>query len=421
MSSSNADSIFSAPVRQRLLDQLQRGSSPSFSWEKLGDRINLDQMFVLIDGILPFEVCLYYQVLPLFVEGSQLNLGMVSPEDEVAFEYIRRIISYLNYALVSRPITSEAHQSVLTTYLSYTAKKPRRTPNPYRSIIRSQNEKVKAIDAGDRLTFYLDDSHPSDTDAFDLSAPMPLSTSTFHQQTAHQQTIHQQTIHQQTIHQQTAHQPTAQNIEPPILISPLPTLNIKSCHSTSSVDTLVSLPADELLQELFARVLESGIGRLYFESDTPQGRILWSQDGVLQSAIENLAPLALQAVIDQLKAMAQLPLQPLEKTEQVAVEYLYQENRLLLRFQFMLSSNGESATVQILRGAALKFYQQQQMSKLERDALGIAKQLQVKLSEIRDRAQAESGLAGARFDVLPNLNQLLQNIEQDLNNWVNPS
>ncbi|NJR40027.1 MAG: hypothetical protein HC781_15900 [Leptolyngbyaceae cyanobacterium CSU_1_4] len=140
MSSSNADSIFSAPVRQRLLDQLRRGSSASFSWEKLGDRINLDQMFVLIDGILPFEACLYYQVLPLFVDNNQLNLGMVSPEDEAAFEYIRRIISYLNYSLVSRPITSEAHQSVLTTYLNHSAKNPRRTPNPYRSPIRSKKK-----------------------------------------------------------------------------------------------------------------------------------------------------------------------------------------------------------------------------------------------------------------------------------------
>ncbi len=406
MSSSNADSIFSAPVRQRLLDQLRRGSSPSFSWEKLGDRINLDQMFVLIDGILPFEACLYYQVLPLFVDDNQLNLGMVSPEDGVAFEYIRRIISYLNYSLVSRPITSEAHQSVLTTYLSYTAKRPRRTPNPYRSAIRST--KKKAVEAGDRLTFLLDDSNPSEAETLDLFPPAPLSASASPSNSATKEPIPPSVA-------------APALISPlPALISPLPALNIASRYGASSVDTLASLPAEDLLQELFARVLDSGIGRLYFECGV-QGRILWSQDGVLQSVIENLALPALQAAIDQLKAMAQLPLQPLQKTEQVEVEYLYQQSRVLLRFQFMLSPHGEAATVQILRGAALKFYQQQQISKLERDALGIAKQLQVKLSEIRDRAQAESGLAGARFDVLPNLNKLLQNMGQDLNDWVNPS
>ena len=171
MSSSNANSIFSAPVRQRLLEQLRHGFSPSTSWEQLGDRINIDQMFVLIDGILPFEACLYYQVLPLFVDDNQLNLGMVSPDDEVAFEYIRRIISYLNYSLVARSITSEAHQSVLTTYLSHSSKRPRRTPNPYRSTIRSKKE--KSVDSGDRLTFLLDDSNPSEAETLDLSVPLP--------------------------------------------------------------------------------------------------------------------------------------------------------------------------------------------------------------------------------------------------------
>jgi len=413
MSSSNANSIFSAPVRQRLLEQLRRGFSPSTSWEKLGDRINLDQMFVLIDGILPFEACLYYQVLPLFVDDNQLNLGMVSPEDGVAFEYIRRIISYLDYSLVARSITSEAHQSVLTTYLSHSAKRPRRTPNPYRSTIRSKKE--KAVDSGDRLTFLLDDSNPSEVETLDLSSPgtlavpPPPSISPIPPFTP------------PPTSPPTPRPPVPPSIVTPALISPLPTLNIESLYGASSVDTLANLPAHALLQELFARVLESGIGRLYFECGDRQGRILWSQDGVLQSVIEHLPLPALQAVIDQLKEMALLPLLPLQKAEQVEVEYLYQQGRVLLRFQFMHSPPGEAATVQILRGAALKFYQRQQISRLERDALGIAKQLQVKLSEIRDRAQAESGLAGARFDVLPNLNKLLQNMGQDLNDWVNPS
>jgi type II secretory ATPase GspE/PulE/Tfp pilus assembly ATPase PilB-like protein len=383
MSSSDADLMLSAAVRQRLQEQLC--CVPHVSWEKLGDRINLDQMFVLIDGILPFEACLYYQVLPLFVEGNQLNLGMVSPTDSTAFEYVRRIISYLNYALVPLPITSEAHQSVLSTYLSHTAKNPRRTP-AHRPAIRSRQSQT--VEAGDRVTLLLDDSNPGNSgdETLDLSAKEPKD-------------------------------PTV----PPALISPLPDLTIESRHSTSSVDTLAGLPADELLQELFARVLAGGIGRLYFEVGALYGRILWSQDGVLQSVIEKLAIGSLQAVVDQLKGMANLPIVPLQKTEQVEVECAYQKGRVLLRFQFMLGAHGEGATVQILRGAALKFYQQQQIKKLERDALGIAKQLQVKLSEIRDRAQAESGLAGARFEVLPSLHQLLQNMGEDLDGLVNLS
>lgn len=48
------------------------------------------------------------------------------------------------------------------------------------------------------------------------------------------------------------------------------------------------LEPQQLLKELMVRVLESGIGRLYFEQQESQGKILWSQDGVLQSVVENL-------------------------------------------------------------------------------------------------------------------------------------
>jgi type II secretory ATPase GspE/PulE/Tfp pilus assembly ATPase PilB-like protein len=366
-------------ARQRLLAQL-KSSAASEPW---GESLNLDQMFVLIDGILPFEACLYYQVLPLFVEGNQLNLGMVSLQDGIAFEYVRRIISYLNYALVPRPLTSEAHQSVLTTYLNHASQKPRRTPNPYRPAIRSR--RVRGAQ-GDRPTFLLNDSAPDigDLPTEDLSVENPQALAT------------------------------------PALITPLPTLDIVTPYRDRSFDTLAHLAPDDLLQALLARVLDGGIGRLYFECASQHGRILWSQDGVLQSVLEDLALPALQGVIDALKQMAQFPVQPIQKAEQVEVEYLYQRGRVLLRFQFMLGNYGETATVQILRGAALKFYQQQQINRLERDAMGIAKQLQVKLNEIRDRAHAEPGLSGARFDVLPNLNLLLQNMEQELKELVDP-
>jgi type II secretory ATPase GspE/PulE/Tfp pilus assembly ATPase PilB-like protein len=356
-------------ARQRLLEQLRYGAG---SW---GEYLNLDQMFILIDGILPFEACLYYQVLPLFVEGNQLNLGMVSTEDSIAFEYVRRIISYLNYALVPRTITSEAHQAVLTTYLNHASNKPRRTPNPYRPNLRSRQPGTP----NDRSTLLLHASTPPLSELPTEELPRDI---------------------------------------PPPLIAPIPTLEIVTQYRDRSLDTLANLPSNDLLQALLARVLDGGIGRLYFECAAQQGRILWSQDGVLQSVMENLSLEALQGVIDALKRMAQLPMQPTQKAEQVEIEYLHQQGRVLLRFQFMLGNYGETATVQILRGAALKFYQQQQITKLERDAMGIAKQLQVKLKEIRDRAHAEPGLSGARFDVLPNLNELLQNMEQDVKHLV---
>lgn len=188
---------------------------------------------------------------------------------------------------------------------------------------------------------------------------------------------------------------------------------MQATHLASPAEVLVELPPGEILQELLARVLIGGIGRLYFENHGHYGRILWSQNGVLQSVLENVPIALFVRILAALKQMANvMPLQDYPK--QVESEYLYDKSRVLLRYRFMLSNGSEEATLQILRGAALKFHQQQQMRKLERDAVGIARQLQVKLNEIRDRAQTIGGLTSSRFDVLPGLSDLLRRIEQQL-------
>jgi type II secretory ATPase GspE/PulE/Tfp pilus assembly ATPase PilB-like protein len=198
------------------------------------------------------------------------------------------------------------------------------------------------------------------------------------------------------------------------LLNPIPEIEIQTNYLADPVEVLTALPPKELLQELLGRVLYAGIGRLYFERQPHYGRVLWSQNGVLQSVLERLEPEIFQGVLNELKKLTHLPTNPTQKTKQVEVERLYQQNRLLLRFKLMPTEHGEEATLQVLRGAALKFHQQQQLANLERDALTIAKQLQTKVNEIRDRARLESGLGGAKLDALPALNQLLRSIEQQL-------
>jgi type II secretory ATPase GspE/PulE/Tfp pilus assembly ATPase PilB-like protein len=211
--------------------------------------------------------------------------------------------------------------------------------------------------------------------------------------------------------------------EPPIALSPLPfdsllppldPLILHFKHSTSPIHALTTLPPQELLHELLGRALHSGIGRLYFERQLHHGRVLWSQSGVLQSVLEDLDATTFQGLINELKLMNHLSLIPIKVPKQVEIERLYQQTRLLLRFRFMAGEYGEEATLQVLRGAALRFYQQQQLVKLERDALTIARQLQTKMSEIRDRAQAEPGLQAMKLEALPALAQLLHTIEAQI-------
>lgn len=482
-------SNLSSSIHQQILSQFQG------EWVT---RLNVDQMLVLIDGILPFEACLYYQVLPLFLEGNRLHLGMVSPDDTAASEYVRRIVSYLNYSLVSQPISSEALRVVLTAYLNFVgsqqAKGTQRESFSVGHYRHSSRVKAQQTDANERLTLVVDspedlytteasqsglisgavtapppteevpptapptafEEEPQQftdlTDLADLGVMQDQSQPVLEQSHAERQSQPRQPS-PNLVNQDhpvplvtpnpvkpnsTEASPTAENLLEPTSFAltphtagetpvvhpirwgitsnkPLTILQVETKYLTSPVEVLAALPPRELLQELLARVLLGGIGRLYFERYPQGGRVVWSQNGILQSVLDHVALPVFQGVIHALKEIACVSQLPVEQPEQTEIEYLYDRSCVLLRFRFMPGQHGEEATVQVLRGAALKFYQQQQLSKLERDAMSIAKQLQNKLNEIRIRAYADPSLLETNLEILPKLSELLHTIEQQLN------
>lgn len=412
MSGNSNQSTLSEAARQRILAYFQGG------WAK---QLDVEQMFALINGMLPLEACLYYQVLPLFLDGNRLYLGMVTPNDTSALEYVRRIVSYINYSLVPRAITYEALQIALTTYLNFTGTakqsdqvKPHELFS-YGHHRHTAQERSERVDPTTRPTLILDnleelkeleatiDTKQPHEPAPCVSSPVsppPPPTGNFGSSL-----------------DTAADKSRALPPEPPtvpIATHNIPVLAVQGNHLSSAVEVLLALPAPIMLQELLARVLVGGIGRLYFECHSQYGRILWSQDGVLQSVFDRLPESTFNQLLDELKQFAELPPVPIAQLRQVDVERLYEGSRVLLRFRFMPGKHGEEATLQVLRGAALRFQQRQQLSKLKRDALGIARQLQIKLNEIRDRANADLELADTSDQSLPALNQLLQTIEQQL-------
>lgn len=455
-------------IHQQILSQFQG------EW---ASRLNVDQMFVLIDGILPFEACLYYQVLPLFLEGNRLHLGMVSPDDTAASEYVRRIISYLNYSLVSHSISSEALRVVLTAYLNYVGNQPtnstRRESFSYGHYRHSSRVKAdQPLDPNERLTLVVDSPDdlyvaegnndqpvsssitPSAREA--LSTAPPTAFEDEPQNSAEFSAAEDQSQPEFEVlpSQEQSRVPDLNNsefsnplnltesvsatpssdipVETPAVQSPsgsgnssnksLAILHVEANHLTSPVEVLATLPPQQLMQELLARVLLGGIGRLYFERYPENGRVVWSQNGVLQSVLDNVSLSVFQGIIDELKDMACVSHLPIAQPQQTEMEYLYARSCVLLRFRFMPGRHGEEATVQVLRGAALKFYQQQQLNKLERDAMSIAKQLQAKLNEIRVRAYSNPNLSETRFETLPKLAELLHHIEEQLDALgVNPT
>ena len=409
---------------------------------------NLEQMFLLIEGILPFEACLYYQVLPLSIEGSSLNLGMVNSDDTKAADYVRRQVSYINCSIVSRPISSDWHREILSKFLSHSAK------NRQASQFSQPKSKAKSSPFEDQPTLVV--SAPTEiienpreqiktsakTAANNhqpngVQAPPSLDDQPENAQPIEEQPIKANPAESAGAHTaEETHQAAASR--PPLTIelgeetSPAESSSPRLSSNTdrqseetvpeSRFDPSQSTPK-ELTQVLLKQLItQEGIGRLYLERQNIACRILWSKDGVVQSVFDNISTQLFQGVINELKRMMSLSLIPVRKPKQIEIERIHNQKRILLRFRVMPGDNGEEATLQILRGAALRFYQQQQMDNLGRDALGVAQDLQQRIDDLRAKAQRNLDVQDdTKQKTLPAIMNMLKQMEQQLNDIMQDS
>ncbi|MGC9502364.1 hypothetical protein [Baaleninema sp.] len=300
--------------------------------------MNSDWIFNSIDKLIPFEVCLYHQAIPLSMEGSRIYLGMVDPDDTAALEYLRQLLSYLNCSIVPQSISAREHQAILSAYLNHTT-----DSTPDREPVREEDTS-----------------------------------------------------------------------ETPKISPEIPPLKIQTRYLASPVNFLAALPPAQIVPELLARVLMGGIGRLHFARKENSGRILWSQDGVPQSVLDDLPLEIFQSIINELKRFADLPLLPVRQQKEVELERLYNGTRVLLKLRVMRGKHGEEATLQVLRGAALKFYNQQKLIDLSQEVLLTAQTLQKKLQEIRFAYERNPSLSHKTLEVLPALTQVLQRVEEEM-------
>ncbi|HEY9879762.1 MAG TPA: hypothetical protein V6D29_14985 [Leptolyngbyaceae cyanobacterium] len=367
-------------------------------------RVNADEMFTLIDGILPFEACLYYQVLPLSIEGSRLNLGMVNPVDQAAAEYVRRQISYINYSVVTWKISSDWHRDSLSRYLSHAAKIKQ---------LRNRTSQAKGEDATDAAT-PPDPSNYQATLVVDTPEELednfqaqrtPVAPSAASESSPSNRSNERE---EASTRQATTKLPRVENAPQPL------ELKVEAKYRFMRPEALRQLSSKSLMEALLSQVLEEGIGRLYFECHADHGRILWSRDGVVQLVLDAVSSETFQGVINEFKRMTHLPMLRMSKAKQVEIERLLQGERVLLRFRVMPTAEGEEATLQVLRGTALKFYQQQQIEKLGRDALGIAQNLQQRLSEIRDRGRQTLNFSITQQETLPAIIRMLRQMEAQI-------
>jgi type II secretory ATPase GspE/PulE/Tfp pilus assembly ATPase PilB-like protein len=138
----------------------------------------------------------------------------------------------------------------------------------------------------------------------------------------------------------------------------------------------------------------------------------------MQSTLEGISPSLLQGVINELKGLMHLSLLTVRKTKQVEIERIYGHERILLRLRVLPGTHGEQATLQVLRGAALKFYQQQQQEKLGRDALGMAQKLQQQLEDIRRQSRSTLPMPAGEANTLPQIASLLKKMESQVQTMI---
>ena len=335
-----------------------------------------DRIFQLIDTVVPFEACLYYQVLPLSLEGNLFKLGVVDAQDDSALDYVQRILAYMNCSVTTEPIAPETQRSMLSAYLLHGSqvREPSQTETAAAPTPKNPAPATSGSEAETLLSRPEPSISPRDRFKGVSAAIKPAGAEVY---------------------------PTP---------AELSVLDVEALYLSSPVEVLATLPAPQLLQELLGRVLLDGIGRLFFERHQSMGRILWSQDGVLKSMLEGIHPVLFQEVIDELKRLTDMPVCPVEQPKQVEVERLYGKTHLLLRLRVMAVGGKEEATLQVLRGAALRFYQQQQLSSLSRDALQLAQELQRKVNQIRDRTR----LSPLPLEGLPALEKVVKNVDDQL-------
>jgi type II secretory ATPase GspE/PulE/Tfp pilus assembly ATPase PilB-like protein len=359
-------------------------------------RLNVDQMMKLIDSILPFEACLYYQVIPLSVEDAYLNLGMVNSEDTASMDYVQRQVSYINCSVIPWEISSDWHREMLSRYLSHAAKTKKQTG-------RLPLEHFNTHNLSETATYIVDSPEELYQEASSASAS-PSSTSPSSQPAVGQPPPEKSSS-------DTRPQAQPPQPQPPLQLE-LPETN------TNSLDELSRLPPPTLKGELLKRVLTEGIGRLFFERRKNGGRVLWSKDGVVQAALENLSLDMFQSLINEFKRLSHLPLLTSDQPRQAEIERWHNQQRVLIRFRVMPGKYGEEATLQVLRGAALKFYQQQQISQMGHDALDVAHNLQKRVSEIRERARQAIRLEPMSASTLTAISGLLKDIDGQLEQLI---
>ncbi|MEO1133599.1 MAG: hypothetical protein AAFX40_12940 [Cyanobacteria bacterium J06639_1] len=149
-----------------MTDMLDTKTSTPFA--VVSASVNLEQVPVLIAAYLPVEICVYYQVVPVNLDGTLLILGMVDPNDLAALDYVGKMLEFSKLQIHAHPVSFQEHQELIAHYFS-------NPPDPA-SIVTLKEAAAQLTAAGDEQSEALFEAEalPEEEDAAAEANPEPL-------------------------------------------------------------------------------------------------------------------------------------------------------------------------------------------------------------------------------------------------------
>jgi hypothetical protein len=392
---------------------------------------NSKEIFQLIDQVFPLDSCRHYEVLPLKLEGRNLVLGMLNPNKDESVRFVNSIAKVFKYNLEIQLIDLQTHQIILDNYPQNATQTNRQQQDERQTVIdKSFNPDAPLKGSSHRR---LVDSTPT--------IISPAANSPIDEPELELPDLPADLDFLKNLELAPQDQPTAPRVKPDSAATlfeiPPEFRQQNSLNNPNNLDQKATIIADhpaELLEsetndeeDLEGILAEAQISQLIAETlgkttdpeepDTqdflpqlsPQlswqklldqafyhqaeyitltrysdrGGIVAEKNNSLQSTLDRVPLPIFCSLIDEIKRMARLPQNTSSHPQKLVLERLYEQERILLRLEFSVQQQLESIRIQILRGQALKIYEQQQMDRVCDQAIQLAIQLEKTLRRIQ--------------------------------------
>jgi Type II secretion system (T2SS), protein E, N-terminal domain len=394
---------------------------------------NSKEIFQLIDQVFPLDSCRHYEVLPLKLEGSKLALGMLNPNQDESVRFVNSIAKVFKYELEIQLIDLQTHQIILDNYPQNATQSNRQqqdenktiidtsfNPNAplkgvnYRRLVDSTPTIISSAAAApiEEPELELPDL-PADLDflknlelapkeqptaprakpdsaatLFEIPAEFRQGNSLNNLNDQDQKATIIADYPAKLLESETKEE---QDLEGILTEAQISQLIAETLGKTSVSEELEPATADFLpqlspqlsWQKLLDQAFQHQTEYITLTRYSDRGGIVAEKNNSPQSTLDRVPLPIFCSLIDEIKRMARLPQNTSSHPQKLVLERLYEQERILLRLEFSVYQQLEAVKIQILRGQALKMYEQQQMDRVCDQALQLAKQLEKTLRRIQ--------------------------------------